>query len=420
MTVPWLALRSLEGRRLTSAVTVLVIALSVALMVGVVNVQRGARQSFAGVISGTDLIVGPRGGSVELLLYAVFHLGSPIANISSESYRRIAEHPAVAWTIPLSLGDSHRGFRVVATNRDFFEHYRFRDDRAVEVADGRAPEGLWDVAIGSAVADALGYALGDAVVVTHGLAGAGILDHDDRPFELVGILAPTGTPIDRSVFVTLEGFEAMHVDWESGAPPRSDEATPADAILADQLRVDTLTAFLLGTTSRIESLQLQREINTGPGEPLTAVLPGVALAELWRVVGYAENALLVVSLLVVAVGLLGMLMTVFTSLEARRREMAILRALGVGPGMITALLVLEAAALAVAGCALGVGLYYALLAGFQPLIQRELGLFLPLTPLGAREWQLLAAVVAAAAVAALAPAAKAYRTALHDGLAVRS
>lgn len=420
MTIPWLALRSLRDRRLTSALTVATIGLSVALIVGVINVQRSARASFAGVVSGTDLIVGPRGGAVELLLYAVFHLGSPTANLSYDAYRRVAEHPAVAWTIPLSLGDSHRGYRVVATNEDFYARYRFHGDQAVALRAGRFPDGLWDVAVGSAVADALGYEIGQPIVVSHGLASTGFLDHDDRPFELVGILAPTGTPIDRSVFVTLQGFEAMHLDWQSGAPPRPDEATPAEAIRAEDLEIRSITAFLLGTTSRIETLQLQRELNTAEGEPLTAVIPGVALAELWRVVGYAEGALLVVSVLVVTVGLLGLLMTVFASLEARRREMAILRALGVGPRGIVGLLVLEATLLAVAGCALGIAAFYALLAGFQPVVQRELGLHVPLSPLGAREWALLAAVVVAAALAALLPALKAYRTALHDGLVVRS
>lgn len=420
MTIPWLALRSLRDRRLTSALTAATIGLSVALMIGVVNVQRSARESFAGVVSGTDLIVGPRGGAIELLLYAVFRLGSPTANLSYETYQRVAAHPAVAWTIPLMLGDSHHGYRVVGTNADFYARYRFHGDQAVALREGRFPDGLWDVAIGSAVADALGYAVGQPIVVSHGLDAAGFLGHDDRPFELVGILAPTGTPIDHSVYITLEGFEAMHLDWHSGAPPQPGEATPAEAIHAEDVPIRSLTAFLLGTTSRIETLHLQRELNTAAGEPLTAVIPGVALAELWRVVGYAEQALLVVSVLVVAVGLLGMVLTLLSSLEARRREMAILRALGVGPRGIVGLLALEATLLALAGCALGIALFYGLLAGFQPIVRRELGLFVPLAPLGAREWGLMAAVVAAASLSALAPAIKAYRTALHDGLVVRA
>lgn len=419
MTIPWLALRSLANRRLTSTITVLTIALSVALLVGVTNVQRSARASFEGVISGTDLIVGPRGGAAQLMLYAVFHLGSPIANVDYAAYEAVAAHPAVAWTVPISLGDSHRGFRVVATSPDYFRHYRVHGGQAIEIAQGRFPEGLWDVAVGSDVARELGYALGDPLVVTHGIGSTGFLDHDDKPFALVGTLRPTGTPIDRSVFVTLEGFEAMHIDWAAGAPPRPGEAVAQAAIGPEDIRVDEITAFLLGTSSRIEALGLQREINTEPGGELMAILPGVTLSELWQVVGYAERALLLVSALVVVVGLLGLLMTIYTSLEARRREMAILRALGTGPRGIAGLLVLEAAVLCAAGCALGLGVFYALLGALQPLIQAEFGLRLATRPPGATEWTYVAAVIATGTAMAIPPAIRAYRNALTDGLTIR-
>ena len=419
MTILWLALRSLANRRLTSAITVITIALSVALLIGVTNVQRSARSSFEGVISGTDLIVGPHGGAAQLMLYVVFHLGSPIANVDYADYEAVAAHPAVAWTIPMSLGDSHRGFRVVATNADYFRHFRVHGDRSIEVAEGSFPEGLWDVAVGSDVARELGYGLGDSVVVTHGLASTGISDHDDKPFTLVGTLEPTGTPIDRSVYVTLQGFEAMHIDWASGAPPRPGEAIDQASIRPEDVEVDEITAFLVGTNSRIESLGLQREINTNEDGGLMAILPGVTLSELWQVVGYAERALLLVSILVVLVGMLGMAMTIYTSLEARRREMAILRALGTGARGIVGLLVLEAGALSAAGCALGVAAFYAVLLALRPLIRAELGLQLSARPLGGLEWLYIAAVIMAGTAMAIPPAIKAYRDALTDGLTVR-
>lgn len=418
-TLPWLALRSLANRRLTTFATVLTIGLSVTLLFGVNHTRRSARASFEGVISGTDLIVGPRGGGLQLLLYAVFHLGSPTANIPYAGYREIAADPAVAWTIPISLGDSHRGFRVVATNADFYAHYRFHGDRRVTPQEGRFPQGLWDVAIGSAVAEALDYAIGDPLVVTHGISSVGILNHDDKPFTLVGILEPTGTPIDRSVFVTLEGFEAMHIDWQSGAPPRPGERISVEALRPEDIRIDAITAFLLGTRARIETLQLQRAINTREAPPLMAIIPGVTLGELWRVVGYGENALLLVSAFVVGVGLLGMLLTIYTSLDARRRETAILRALGSGRRSILGLLLLEAGLLSLSGAALGLALFYALLTVTRPFVERELGLVMPLGAPSPGDWLLLATVVLAGTAMGLPPAWKAYRNALSDGLTVR-
>jgi putative ABC transport system permease protein len=419
MTTLRLAYHSLLNRKLTTLLTVLVIALCVALLIGVSQVRHGARESFAGVISGTDLIVGPKGGGTQLLLYTVFHLGSPTANTSYAAYRNVADHPAVAWTIPLSLGDSHRGFRVVATNQDFYRHYRHHGDNAVSLAQGNFPSNLWDVAIGSEAAEALGYALGQAVVVTHGVSSTGILEHKDKPFTLVGILAQTGTPVDQSVFVTLEGFEAMHIDWKSGAPPRPGEAIPAADIKAEDIRVKEITAFLVGTRSRMDALGLQREINTAADGELMAVLPGVTLSELWRIVGYAENALLLVSGFVVCVGLLGMLITLYTALDARRREMAILRALGSGARMITTLLVLEALLLSFTGCLIGVGIVYLLQWLLTPFIRAELGLYLPIRPLAGEEWLFLAVVIGAGMLMAIPPAMKAYRNALSDGLATR-
>jgi putative ABC transport system permease protein len=418
-TIPWLALRSVAARRWASIVTILTIALSVALLVGVRAVQRSARESFTGVISQTDLIVGPRGGAMQLLLYSVFHMGSPLANVSFADYERVAEHPAVDWTIPLALGDSHRGYRVVATTADFYARYRFHGDEAVGLKTGRFPEEMWDVALGSEAARALGYALGAPVVVTHGLAGTGISDHEDKPFALVGILSPTGTPIDRAVLLTLTGFEAMHLDWHEGAPPRPGEKVQAEDIHAEAVEVDELTAFLVGTTSRIEALGLQREINTDPELDLMAILPGVTMSELWQVVGYAERALLLVAALVVAVGLLGMMMTIYVSLEARRRELAILRALGAGARGLTGLLALEAACLSTAGAALGVGLYYAMLLAARPLVRSAFGLQLAVQPLGIVEWVFLGAVILLGTAMAIPPAIKAYRTALADGLTLR-
>jgi len=415
-----LAFHSLKNRKLTSALTVLSIALSVALLVGVEHVRVGARESFSNTISQTDLIVGARGGSLQLLLYAVFRMGTATNNLRYESYEKFKSHPAVEWTIPYSLGDSHRGFRVVGTTSDFYDRYRFRRDRRIELAQGRKPEGVFDVVLGSDVAQTLQYKIGEPLTLTHGISqGRGILDHNDKPFKVVGILAKTATPVDRSLYIILEGMEAMHMDWGDGAPPLPGEETPASKIRKEDLKVKQITAFLLRAKSRIDTLRLQREINTFEEEAMMAVIPGVALGELWRTIGYAEDALSVVTLFVLVVGLLGMMVSLYTSLNERRREMAILRAVGAGPRKIIFLLVLESALLACAGTVSGVVLVYGLSFATQPVVERHFGLFLPImapTPAG---WAYMASVVIAGLLIGFVPAVKAYRNALSDGLSVR-
>ncbi len=213
-----LAVRSLLNRRLTAILTIIAVALSVTLFLGVEKARDGARSSFERTISGTDLIVGARSGPLNLLLYSVFHLGDATANITWESYQDFAQHPAVSWTVPISLGDSHRGFRVVGTTTDFFKHYQYGGGSSLSFADGRQFEDLFDVVLGASAAKELGYQLGHEVVVSHGLGQVSFSDHSDKPFTVSGILAPTGTPVDRTVMVSLEAIEAIHIGWESGAP----------------------------------------------------------------------------------------------------------------------------------------------------------------------------------------------------------
>lgn len=416
-----LARKSLANRLLTSALTVLSIALSVALLVGVENVRTGMRESFSNTISRTDLIVGPRTGTLQLLLYSVFGMGSATGNMSHETYEHWAEHPAVEWTIPYALGDSHRGFRVIGTDENFYEHYRYRGGQALGIAEGEVPHDLYDLALGAGVAEELGYALGDSVAITHGMGG--FLDHGDKPFVVKAILAKTFTPVDRAIYTTLEGLAAVHLGWESGAPPMPGEEVHAHEVEEmhehGELELGQITSFFLGATNRGATLQLQRDINTWEGEPLTAVIPGLALAEMWRGIGFAESGLQVVTLFVVVVGLLGMVVSLYTSLEARRREMAILRAVGAGPRRILSLLVLESGLLATTGALLGLGLVYGLLLTLQPWVESTFGLYLPVGAPSPVQLAYVGAVIGFGFVVGLIPAVKAYRTALHDGLAVR-
>jgi putative ABC transport system permease protein len=411
-----LATGSLLARSLTVGMTILSIALSVALFLGIEKVRTGARASFADTISGTDLIVGARSGSVQLLLYSVFRIGNATNNVTWQSYQDIAARSEVDWIVPISLGDSHRQFRVMGTVNAFFERYKYRGDRALTFAQGHGLNDLYDAVIGADVAQALGYAVGDPIVVSHGLAS--FTQHDDQPFRVAGIVAKTGTPVDRTVIVNLEAIEAIHVDWQGGALAPG-QSTPVDVIRQMDLTPTAITAAMVGVSSRLDIFGLQRWINEYPQEPLLAVLPGVALQELWQIVGVAETALVAVSGMVVVTALLGMMAMIFSSLNERRREMAIWRAMGASPATILGLMVLEAALMAAIGAALGFALLYAGLWIAQPMVDAAFGLWLPIDAPSGREFAVLAAVVVAAAVASLVPALRAYRLSLADGMMVR-
>jgi putative ABC transport system permease protein len=411
-----LAISSLIARALTVGMTILAIALSVALFLGVEKIRTGAKASFADTISGTDLIVGARSGSVQLLLYSVFRIGNATNNLTWESYQDIAKRRDVDWIVPISLGDSHRQFRVMGTTPAFFERYKYRSGQSLAIREGAIMDDLFDTVIGSDVAATLGYSIGDPIVVAHGLAS--FTKHDNQPFRVSGILRKTGTPVDRTVIVGLRAIEAIHVDWQGGGKIQG-QVTPADVMRQLELEPKAVTAALVGVKGRLKVFALQRAINEYPQEPLLAILPGVALQELWQIVGIAEKALIGVSAMVVITALIGMMATIFSSLNERRREMAIFRAMGARPRVILGLLVLEAIVMAALGALLGLALLYIGLFIGQPMIDSAFGLWLPIEPPTLREVWVLLGVIAAGAIVSMVPAIRAYRMSLADGMVVR-
>jgi putative ABC transport system permease protein len=304
-----LAARSAWNRRFVLGLVVVAIALSTLLLLGIERLRQDVRQNFAQAVSGTDLIVGARTGPVELLLYAVFHLGSPANTIRVSSLDTLARHRAVAWVVPIALGDSHHGLAVLGTLPSYFTHFRYGERQPLRLAQGRvfggavggaehAPvAGLFETVIGSEVARSQGYRLGQRVVLAHGDGAMEANDHADKPFTVVGILRATGTPVDRTLHISLQALEAIHLDWAAGAPLPGQAVSAEQAALAD-LTPRRVSAALVGLKTRSAVFAVQRDVAAFADEPLLAILPGVALDELWQVVALGERGLQAMSTLV--------------------------------------------------------------------------------------------------------------------------
>ena len=419
MTVVRLAIQSLRNRWMTALLTVLAIAISVVLLLGVEKIRTGAKASFANTISGTDLIIGARSGGIQLLLYSVFRIGNATNNMTWRSYEDIRQRPEVDWMIPLSLGDSHRGFRVLGTSQEYFDRYKFRQGRSLTFASGKRFDDLFDAVVGADVAEALDYKVGDSIVVAHGLGRIGINKHDDKPFRVSGVLAKTGTPVDRTVHVSLEAIEAIHIDWKGGTR-RADLTITPDEVRNMKLRPKAVTAAMVGLKSKLAIFQLQRYVNNYRSEPLSAILPAATLYELWGLVGTAETALMVVSFMVVVTAILGMITMILATLNERRREIAILRSVGAGPRTVVGLLVSEAGILTLLGVIVGVVTTYLILFALRPVIDTTYGLYLDISAPTGTELFALAAIVAGGMLAGLLPASRAYQHSLADGMTVRS
>ena len=415
-----LAWHSLLNRKGSVILTIVAVALSVALFLGVEKARSGAREGFGNTISGTDLIIGAPTGSVNLLLYSVFRMGGATAEVSWPTYEKIAARDDIAWTVPIALGDSHRGYRVMGTNLDYFDHYKYGGGQTLAFAEGLPFDDLFDAVIGSEVARDLGYTLDTPVVLSHGLGAADLgAGHDNRPFRIAGILKPTGTPVDRTVHVSLEAITAIHVGWETGAKNPLADTISTDMIRSFNLTPKTVTAIFAGLERKGTILTTRRAINTNKGEPLMAIIPGEALAELWNVTSVAERALLAVSAFVIAVGLVSILTSILTSLNERRREMSILRATGARPHHIFLLLVFEAGLIGFLGAGLGIVLIHGLIAVLAPILQAQYGVAFAMGAPGLVDLTVLGAVTAASLLIGAIPALTALRRSLADGLSVR-
>ena len=395
------------------------VAVSVMLFLGVDKLRTSAEESFEQTISGTHLIVGARTSPVSLVLFSVFHIGNPSAAMTWESYEWLESREDIAWTVPIALGDSHKGHRVIGTTTGLFDHYQYRGGRSLEFASGEAFSDLYDVVIGSRVAQEQGYSVGAEITLSHGMGEVSFTEHKNRPFTITGILEPTGTPIDQSVLVSLPAIEAIHVGWESGAPSPIANILTADDVRGMDLTPDAVSAAFVGLSEQRTILRTERAINTYRGEALVAAKPGQAIGEIWSLIGIAGNALLAVSGFVIVVGLVSILTSILTSLRERRREMAVLRAIGAGPGHILVLLLSEAVFLAALGAATGIAAVWLASLIAAPIFESSFGLALATSLPGMKDLTVFGVVCAAAGLLGLIPAIQAMQNSLADGLSIK-
>ncbi|MDF1817944.1 MAG: ABC transporter permease [Immundisolibacteraceae bacterium] len=410
-----LALASLWSRKGSVFLTFLAITISVFVLLGVEQIRHQAKTSFGNTVSGVDLIVGARTGDINLLLYSVFRLGNATSNISWQSYQQIAKNPNVAWAIPLSLGDSHRGYRVVGTTPDYFTHLRFGRDRRLEFSAGAPFSDPFDLVLGSDVARSLGYRVGDSLILAHGLGSTSFSYHDDNPFRVTGILKATGTPVDQSLHVSLAGIEAIHIGWQKGVRVPGG-ATASNNLTAEQLTPESTTAVMVGLKSKLATFRLQRQINGYRGEPLLAILPGVTLTQFWQVMAAMENTLRLISLLVLLASLFGLAAMLLASIRERQREITVLRAIGASPWFLLMLVEVEALLIASAASIMAMSLLYLSTLLSAEILAERFSLFVDVAIITPETLTYLLAIVFGTFVIALIPAISAYRRARSQQL----
>lgn len=410
-----LAIKSLLQRKVSLFLTVMMIAVSIFVLFSVETIRYQAKDSFSKTVSGVDLIVGARTGQLNLLLYSVFHIGHATNNISWQSYQHLAKNPNVAWTIPIALGDSHRGYRVLGTTPDLFTFFKYGEQQTLNFAQGHALNDLYDAVIGADVAKQLDYKIGDQIILSHGVAKTSFSQHKDKPFIISGVLKPTGTPADKTVYVSLQAIEAIHVNWQQGVNLPNFQAN--DKIRsADSLVPESITTFMIGLKSKLATFAVQQQINNFSAEPLVAILPGATLVELWQMLGSVEQILLLISVLVLAGALLGMSNMLLVSMKERQHEIAVLRVVGASPWIIVLLIQLEAILLVATGVVFAIlGLWLSLQI-FSDYLISEYGLFLHGQLLSSTIMMDIGWILLASFLVTMIPACSAYSRSLNASL----
>ena len=460
------AYQSLLYRLSGVALAIAAVAISVFVLLSVEHVRNEARSSFASTVSNVDLIVGARTGEINLLLLSIFRIGNPTANISWESVEEISEQPNVEWVVPISLGDSHKNFRVVGTSAEFFDRYKYGQSKPLVFKSGERFTNTLDVVVGAHVATDLAYGLGDELVLSHGMADTSFTHHDQVTFAVSGVLATTGTPVDNALFVSLEAIEAIHADEDSehhdahadhdehAESERHDEHADHDEHAHheesehhdehadhdehahheasehhdkaeehgqhaandhhhqhDHPPIGTVTAILVGLDSAAFTLQVQRWVNEFADEALLAILPGFALAQLWSLVGGVENVLRGISILVFISALFGLNAMMLASMRERKREIEILRSIGAPSRFIVALLIIESMLIVTVGIILAVTGLLCAIALANNLLASELGLALSLQIFYPSSMVALGLIYLTTLILSLVPAWKAYAVA---------
>jgi len=396
-----LSLAYLKARPLNTALNLVLLALGVGTIALVLLATHQVEERMGRDARGIDLVAGAKGSPMQLILSAVFHVDAPTGNIPLKEAKQLAQHRAIRKSIPLALGDSFRGFRIVGTTHDYVAHY------AAELAGGRLWDAPMEAVLGAETAAGTGLAVGSEFVGAHGY-GEGGEEHGDAPYKVVGVLKPSGTVLDRLVLCNVESVWFVHV-----MPGRHED--PKEVLASLREDEQEITALLIQYATPIAAATLPRLINSTTA--LQAASPAYESARLFRMIGVGVDVLRAFALVLVAAAGLSIFIALYNAMEERRYDLAVMRMLGAAPGKLMRLVLLEAVVLALVGAVIGLALGHlaAEVVGGMLAAEKQARIT-GAAWLGAELW-VVALAVAVGFVAGLVPAWRAYRTDIATTLA---
>lgn len=414
MTLAGLSLAYLKDRALNTGLNILLLTLSVATLVILVLFSSQLSERFDRDARGIDLVVGAKGSPLQLILSSIYQVDVPTGNIPLATVDLLRADPTVAQVIPLALGDSFRGYRIVGTEVAYIENF------GGTVIQGRAFAADYEAVIGAQVARQTGAALGQKFVGSHGLSGDGH-DHEATPYEVVGVLAPTGTVLDRLIVTPVGSIWAAH----GFTPPTTESAVEDPGDHADHDHDGhqahgtggglEVTALLIKYRSSMAAVRLPNFINKQT--ELQAAAPAVEMTRLLSLLGVGIDAVRAFAVLLMATSGLSIFVALYSALRQREGDMAMLRVMGARPGAIFGHIILEGVVLAAAGALLGVAVGHGVVAAAAASFPQLQDMGLTATRFEPAELVIALAAIAMGAFAALIPALKVFRVDIAKTLA---
>jgi len=446
----FLAFQSLLNRWFSCLLIILTLSASISLFFTVTRIQESVKNGFQNTVSGVDSIVAARGGNLQILLNSVFLIGEPPNKIKWKTFKDIEKMEGINYLVPISLGDSHKGYRVIGTTNDYFKNIKFGNKKDIEfsanINNGLAFSDVFDVVIGSTIAKKLQYSIGSEIEVTHGFGESGVAhsfdslneghddheghkdhaehhddhaehhDHGNVGFKVTGILKPTGTPIDSGVYISVLAYEAIHKGWIGNQKVMD----ITEEHITKELEPKTISAIFLSLNNRTRIFQFQRDILNYKEEALSSVMPGLTLSRLWSLTSNVDMAFKIITGFIIFIALLGMIAMTIAGLSSRRREMAILRSVGASPRTIVSLMLIESLIISIISIFIGYLLMVLIFYYGQGYVENNYGIYIEGFSLKDYDVKIIIAIVLSSLLATIIPAVRVYRNTLRDGLSVKS
>ena len=411
-----IALRNLRTRLLPTLLTTLIIALGVGLAIGVIALSAGVKRGLITAGGPFEIVVGPKGSATQLVNSSILYQDVPIGNMSYAQYEALAQDPRVRDAVPLALGDNIRGLRIVGTTPALFRVAVTPDRPAFyRLVDGKPFASDFEAVLGSAAAKQLGMGIGATFASTHGtLAGVNQHEHTDFKYTVVGILAPTETPADLGVYVPLSSYWKVHGElrgsiFTPGTTVQDPAATNAPAVATG------VTAVLVRGQNLNATYQIYNDLNNG--RDLQAALPGAVLTQFLDLLGQGQRLLSAISALALGMAVLSMALALYNAMLVRRRETAVLRALGARRSTVVSIALCEALLQTLIGGVVGLALGHVAAAVIASIINQRSALAVANTSEPMTEAVILAILVVLGLCAGVLPAFQAYQIEAATALA---